>query len=266
MLRLLPSGRDAQTVIGATIPAAVVDIETTDAEAADADTVAVRANAGRANVDLLEQPFAGGKEMADDGVDQNLGGRNLVVLAEQCLLVRPVFRSGVVDRGLADQLPRNLSTFAGERLFVVPFLVVEQPFALHFLSGSSNGEREHGDEHVSVLALLERGLGKRNLRQVGELPTSRVGAEVPDGLFDTKEVLAHDLTGTLLTRRRLKASVSCVGRQTICELHFGVDAFDCHIGFFAEGNHKMLKRTVSLAGRNFCPLHCTNPFTVSPLM
>ncbi|OGZ79769.1 MAG: hypothetical protein A2312_02615 [Candidatus Staskawiczbacteria bacterium RIFOXYB2_FULL_32_9] len=161
MLRLLPSGRDAQTVIGKVIPVAA-DRETTDAEVADADTVAARVNAGRANVDLFEQPLAGCQEMADDGVDQNLGGRNLVVLAEQCLLGRPVLRSGVVDRGLANQLPRNFSTFAGECLFIVPFLIVEQPLALHLCPNLQQGEREHGDEHVGVLGLLERGFGKRN--------------------------------------------------------------------------------------------------------
>jgi hypothetical protein len=40
----VPSGRDAQIVIGAIIPV-VVDIETTVVEVADVDTVAVRVNA-----------------------------------------------------------------------------------------------------------------------------------------------------------------------------------------------------------------------------
>ena len=185
------------------------DAGTVGAEATDDDPAAVRIHIRTANVDFLEQAFARRKKMSDDRVGHRPGSWRLLAQSEESLLFRPRLAGRVRDRRLADELPLCLALVLGEGLLIVPILLVEQALALGNLPfGLKDREGEHRDENVRFLALLERRLAERNLRKGCGLLPRGVYPEVADRFLDTEHIASHDLTGTLLARRRFESSVA----------------------------------------------------------
>jgi len=84
----LPSRGQTDAVVVESAPAAA-DAQATRSEAANVDPAAARDDIRTTDIDVLEQPFASGQEVADDRVDHYPGGRRLLILGEKSLLLVP---------------------------------------------------------------------------------------------------------------------------------------------------------------------------------
>jgi len=241
-------------VVTAVAPEAA-DAETALIEVTDEDVATARVEIHATNVDVLEQTLSGGEEVADHGVNHDPSGGRLLVFRQEGLLLVPRLRRRVGDRCLADQLPADLAFVLGERLLVVPVLVVEQGLG-RLLGDATNiekRERERCDENVRVLGGDERLFGERHFGEIRELLLRGVHPEVLDRFLDTEVVLAHDLAGELLARRRLVAAVDHQPCDVRDERGISVDASRDFIGVVADRNPQALIGGIDVAGGDLCP-------------
>lgn len=246
---MLPGSRQADVGDAAVIPAEA-DVEPDGIEAADVDTGTARVEIHATNVDVLEQSLPGGEEVADHGVDHDPSGRRLLVFREECLLLVPRLRRRVGDRRLANEVPADLALVLGERLSVVPVLVVEQGLAglLGDATNVQDREREHRNENVRVLHGHERLFGERYLGEVRELLLRRADPEVLNCFLDAKAVLPHDLAGALLGGRRLVALVETESCYTSGNSLIRQDLFNNPVCLVIESSQQGVDRSLNPSG------------------
>ncbi len=194
----LPS-RGHPDEVDAAIDPEAVDVQAARKEEADVDPVAERVDIRTPDVNVLEEPFAGGQEVADDRVDHHASFGRFLLVGEQRLLLVPGLAGRIRDGGLTDQMPCRLAVILRERLLVVPgILVAVEELALYFAADLDDRHREDDNEDVGVLALAEFSFCERDLSKCRELRSRWLHAEVPDRFLDAEEVLAHDFMGKFL--------------------------------------------------------------------
>ncbi len=203
---LLPGPGQTDVAVPIVVPAAD-DVEPAGMEAAHAHASAIRVEVRTSDVGVLEQPNAFGEEIADDGVDQHTSCWCFLVAVEKRLLFIPRLRCRVVDRSLADQMPSDLALVLGERLLVVPCILVGvEELVLDPATEFADRQREGHNKDVCVLAGQEDFLGERHIGEIRELLLRGVDPEVLDRLFDAED---GDASGPCpgLARRGLEATV-----------------------------------------------------------
>lgn len=229
------------------MPAA--DGQTLGTEVADVDAVTVRVEIRTADVELLEEPFAGCQIVADDRVDHHLRFRRFLVFRQERLLLGPVLARRVLDRGLPDQLPADRALVHGERFLVIPVLRIEQGLVGMLLGDAANVEdRQAGnsDEDVRVFARDQHIFAPRDVPEIGEVALRQCYSEVLHRFLDAEHVAAHDLARSRLRSRGFVAVVQAQGCDA-CRDFFavvGVDLVHDLIGAIAECGHEALERSV----------------------
>lgn len=108
---------------------------------------------------------------------------------------------------------------------------------------------------MGILAGLKRRFRERDFAHVGELAPGEQDSEELHPFLDAEKVLAHDLTGTGLARGELVAVVVAERGNATCERFVSIQSFDDTFGIFAECDHEVLERAVSLTCFNLCPFH-----------
>ena len=167
----------------------VADVETMSIEAAEVDARATGVQVGTTHVEVREEPFASGEEVADSRIDHYVGLRGLLILGEKRLLLIPCLAGGVGDWRLADEVPGDQTAQLGEGLAVVVpgVLVAAEQAAIDLSPDLEDREREGPHEKVCVLALAQDRLTEADLAECRELGLLGLEAEVPDCLLDAEE-------------------------------------------------------------------------------
>ena len=191
----LPCRRQPDVAVPAVVPV-VDDVETAGVEVADADPVAARVDIRATHVDVLEESLARGLEVADDRVDHHPSQRRLVMLAQEGLLLVPRLGRGLLDGRLAHEAPTGVVDLLGERLALVPVLVVEE--VVRLVAHTHERRAPEGDQHVRVLTRTKRRLRERDHGEGRDQLRRRLHVEVLRHLLEAEHVAPHDGAGTVV--------------------------------------------------------------------